>query len=374
MNFRDDGYVPPAHGGTWERLAPETAGFDARKLAEATHLAETRVTDWPVDLRAHIEAGYFEPPPNNEILGPLEPRGGPNGVILRGGRIVATWGDTRRADATFSVAKSYLSLLAGVAVADGLIADLDEPVGQTVKDGGFEGPHNSLITWRHLLQQTSEWEGTLFGKSDAIDRNRIVSLDGKANNKGEPRPLKAPGGYWEYNDVRVNRLSLALLRRFERPLPEVFAERIMRPIGASGSWHWEGYRNSWIDVGKTKLQSVPGGAHWGGGMFISAEDQARIGLLMLRRGVWDGRMVIDPAWVAESITPCSLNPVYGLMWWLNSGGRRYAAAPESSFFALGTGGNITWVDPEADLVAVARWLENEQTNAFIGAVLGALKG
>ncbi len=165
---------------------------------------------------AHLDAGYFEPPPHNEILGPIRSRGGPNGLILRGGSEVARWGDTRQVDFTFSVAKSYLSLLAGIAVVDGLIADLDEPVGRTVDDGGFAGPHNGVITWRHLLQQTSEWEGTLFGKSDIIDRNRNLAVEGKAR-KGDARPLRPPGSFWEYNDVRVNRLALALLRRFRRP-------------------------------------------------------------------------------------------------------------------------------------------------------------
>ena len=155
-------------------------------------------------------------------------------VQLRG-EVVARWGDTRQVDFTFSVAKSYLSLLAGIAVADGLIGELDEPVRLTVRDGGFEGPHNGAITWRHLLQQTSEWEGTLFGKSDIVDRNRNLAVEGKGR-KGDARPLRAPGEFWEYNDVRVNRLALALLQRFRRPLPEVFAERIMQPIGASSDW------------------------------------------------------------------------------------------------------------------------------------------
>ena len=83
-----------------------------------------------------------------------------------------SWGDTEQVDFTFSAAKSYLSMLAGLAVMDGLIGDIDEPVGRTVHDGGFDSPQNRAITWRHLLQNTSEWEGTLFGKSDVIDRNR----------------------------------------------------------------------------------------------------------------------------------------------------------------------------------------------------------
>ena len=161
-------------------------------LDDAVRYAMEHETPWPRDLRAHLEAGFFEPAPNNEILGPIRPRGGPNGLILHHGSVIAQWGDTRQVDFTFSVAKSYLSLLAGIAVADGLIAGLDEPVGRTVHDGGFAGPHNGAITWRHLLQQTSEWEGTLFGKSDVIDRNRNLAAEGKGR-KGDARPLRPAG-------------------------------------------------------------------------------------------------------------------------------------------------------------------------------------
>lgn len=353
-------------------VTPEAAGFDPATLQQAVHFAAAHEIAWPRDLRAHIAAGYFEPPPDNEILGPIRPRGPANGLILRGGQIVARWGDTRQVDFTFSVAKSYLSLLAGIAVADGLIEDLDEPVARRVEDGGFAGPHNGAITWRHLLQQTSEWEGTLFGKSDVIDRNRNLAVEGRGR-KGDPRPLQQPGTHWEYNDVRVNRLSLALLRRFRRPLPEVFRDRIMQPIGASADWSWHGYRTSRVEIDGQPIESVSGGSHWGGGVAIHAEDQARIGLLMLNRGVWGEQRVLPEHWIAESLTPCPLNRNYGLLWWLNTGRARYPSAPESSFFASGAGGNITFVSPEHDIVAVMRWMDRDSTDRFLGLMLAALR-
>jgi hypothetical protein len=113
-------------------------------LEDAVHYALAHETPWPRDLRAHLEAGFFEPPPHNEILGPIRQRGGPNGLILRSGSVLARWGDTQQVDFTFSVAKSYLSLLAGIAVGDGLIRELDEPVALTVTDGGFEGHTTAL--------------------------------------------------------------------------------------------------------------------------------------------------------------------------------------------------------------------------------------
>src|SRR3546814_8845804 len=58
--------------------------------------------------------------------------------------------------------------------------------------------------------------------------------------KGDPRPLQAAGAYWEYNDVRINQLALALLHLFQQPLPDVFREAIMRPVGATENWQWVG--------------------------------------------------------------------------------------------------------------------------------------
>ena len=370
-------YTPPADGAAWSRVAPEEAGFDAAKLQEAVSFALANETKWQRDVRTQLETGTFEPPPDNFLFGPVANRSGPNGLILRGGKLVASWGDTRAVDMTFSVAKSYLSILAGLAVADGLIRDLDEPVGRTVQDGGFDGPHNGAITWRHLLHQTSEWEGTLFGKPDQIDRNRTLATEfaGTSNmKKGEARPLREPGSYWEYNDVRVNRLSLALLRRFGRALPQVFAERVMAPIGASSEWRWSGYSNSYVLVNGQSIRSVSGGGHWGGGVFIHAEDQARIGLMMARNGAWGGKQILSADWVSQSVTPCAIKPDYGFLWWLNTGRGPKPSAPADSYWATGAGGNFTWVDPTHDIVAVLRWHDAAQLDAWIGRVLGALKG
>jgi CubicO group peptidase (beta-lactamase class C family) len=363
--------IVPPQGAEWPEAPADVAGMDWVWLEEAARFASENEIAWPYDLKLHLESGFFEPAPFNEILGPIRPRGPANGLVLRRGYKVASWGDTDQVDYTFSAAKSYLSLLAGVAVMDGLIRDLDEPVGRTVHDGGFDSEQNRDVTWRHLLQNTSEWEGTLFGKSDVIDRNRNLGLEGKGR-KGDPRPLGRPGTHWEYNDVRVNRLSLALLQRFRRPLPEVFAERIMQPIGASGDWAWHGYRNSHAEIDGKTMQSVPGGTHWGGGVLIHAEDQARIGLLMLRRGEWNGRRILPESWIEESLRPCQLSPSYGLLWWLNTDNLQYKSAPRDSFFARGAGGNVTWVAPSHDIVAVTRWIDRDAVDTFIRLIMQAI--
>ncbi len=366
-------YFPQPHPA-WDHCPPEAAGLDPAAIGAASRHAAEHETPWSRDLAQMVTTDFGEEPPWNEALGPVRPRGGPNGLLLRDGRIVAEWGDTGRVDLTFSVAKSYLSIIAGLAWDRGMLRDLDEKVCESVDDGGFEPPHNHLITWRHLLTQTSEWEGELWGKPDLIDRNRTVggSSMSRGAKKGTHRDLQAPGAFWEYNDVRVNRLSLALLRLWRRPLPEVFRELVMQPIGASPDWEWHGYRNSWVEIDGRRMQSVSGGSHWGGGVFIDARDQARIGLMMLRGGVWEGRRILSEDWIRLSREPCPRNPQYGLLWWLNTGRALYPSASEASYSASGAGGNLTWIDPDNDIVAVLRWIDPAARDGFMRLVMAAL--
>ena len=368
-----DAVFPPPHPADWPTARPAQAGFEEAAIAAAAGYAAEHETPWGRDLAAVVTKNFEEEAPWNEALGPVRPRGGPQGLILRDGRILAEWGDTSRPDMTFSVAKSYLSILAGLAWDRGLLGDPHEPVCRKIDDGGFEPPHNHRITWHHLLQQTSEWEGTLWGKPDLIDRNRAVGGMPAAAKKGTHRDLAAPGEFWEYNDVRVNRLALALTRLWRAPLPEVFRELMMQPIGAAPDWEWHGYDNSWIEIDGRRVQSVSGGGHWGGGVFIGARDQARIGVLIANRGRWNGAQILSEEWIRRMLEPSRLNPRYGYLWWLNTGRALLPSAPETSFFARGAGGNLTWIDPEHDLVAVLRWTDPAHMDGFIATVMGGLE-
>ena len=290
--------------------------------------------------------------------------------MISGGQTVAEWGDGMRADLTFSVAKSYLSVLAGVALRDRLIRDLDDRAADYALDDGFDSDQNRAITWRHLLQQTSEWEGTLWGKPDLVDRNRTI---GSVNpRKGRHRDLQPPGAYWEYNDIRVNRLSLSLLQVFRRPLEDVLRDEVMAPLGCSDGWGWHAYDNARFEIDGVAMPCVPGGTHWGGGLRISARDQARLGQLMLARGTWQGREIIPASYLDALVESCPIKPDYGFMWWLNTGRELYPGAPESSYFAVGAGGNIIWVEPAHDLVVVARWLDDAKASEFMALVMAAI--
>jgi len=314
-----------------------------------------------------------DPPPWNRLLGPVHDRGPVSGTIALDGRVLTSWGEPERADLTFSVAKMYLALLAGIAYDRGLLPDVDEPVHVRVPGIGFDDEHNAAVTWAHLLQQTSEWQGTYFGLSDQADHYRAVNFaappDGK---KGDLRPLQYPGTYWEYNDVRINQLSLALLYLFRRPLPEVFREAIMRPAGASENWQWVGYDNAWVEIDGRRMQSVPGGTHWGGGMSVSANDQLKVAQLLLNEGMVDGQQILSREWIARMRTPCAIAPFYGYLVWLNTDRKIFPSVPASSYFGVGAGSSFTWIEPERRMTVIVRWLNPAHANEFFGRVLAAV--
>lgn len=359
----------------WHLAGAAKAGFDVDALTKAIEFCLANESEMDRDIGRALADGHFDEPwPIGKTVGPTKNRADPSGLILRGGDVVASWGDVERVDMTFSISKSYLAICAGIAVDDGLIPGIDAPVRELVKDGHFDSAQNRGITWRHLLQLTSEWEGTLWDKPDWIDHNRaVMGSDGNGAKKGQKRSLQHPGTYWEYNDVRVNVASFALMRVFERRLPDVLKERIMDPIGASDTWEWHGYENSWVEINGRKMQAVPGGAHWGGGLWISTMDHARVGQLMLNKGLWNGQRLLSESWIEELTKPCPLNPSYGMLWWLNTpDSPTYPAASRSSFFGVGVGTNLVWVDPENDMVVVVRWIDGEAVNSFAERVLAAL--
>ena len=351
----------PGKWDDWEKRQPEDLGMDAELLETAVQFAKEHESNMPRDLDQGIRKGISQQT-YDELIGPTKPRGGMSGIVLRHGYIVAEWGDTRRVDMTFSATKSYLSTMAGLALDRQLIRNVDDHVASYVDDGNFASTHNSKITWHMLLNQTSEWEGTLWGKPDWAP-----VWDGTM------RKLHDPGTHWQYNDVRVNCLALALLHVWRKPLPQVLKEHIMDPIDASPTWRWHGYENSWINLDGTRIQSVSGGGHWGGGLWISTRDHARFGYLFLRQGQWKGRQLVSKKWIELMTTPTGIKPAYGYMWWLNTDAEFYPGAPENSFSARGAGSNLVWIDPDHDVVVVVRWIHSDHDKEFFKLIVAAIR-
>ena len=347
--------------------------MQAIDLQQAVQFSIAHETLWDREVDGLWGVHPNDPPPWNKLLGPVHDRGPVSGVISLDGRQLTAWGEPDRADLTFSIAKTYLAILAGIAYDRGLLPDPDEPVHVRVPGIGFDDAHNAAVTWTHLLQQTSEWQGVYFGMPDQADHYRTTSLGlPTGGKKGDLRPLRTPGTFWEYNDVRINQFSLALLHLFGRPLPEVFREAIMQPLGASENWQWVGYDHAWIELGGRRMQSIPGGTHWGGGLSISANDQNKIAQLFLNQGRANGRQIISNEWLLRMITPCAIAPYYGYLVWLNHERSSFPSAPASSTFFVGAGSSYTWIEPERRLTVVTRWLNSDHADEFFGLVLKAI--
>lgn len=376
--------------GNWEKKSPAELGLNSQKIQEAIDFAIAHESDANPNLKiAHYESAFGREPFGYPV-GPMKTRGPATGLIIYKGYVVGQWGEPNRVDLTFSVAKSFLSTTAGLAVAEGLIhseQDLVYPYmapiypyepakllmnksDHLMDDDVFElfdTEHNKTITWSHLLRQTSDWEGSLWGKPDWGDR----PAEGVAEKRA--RPQNSPGSKYEYNDTRVNVLALALMNVWRKPLPTVLKEKIMDPIGASDTWRWTGYENSFVIIDGQIMQSVSGGSHWGGGMMLSAYDQARFGYLTMNEGNWAGNQLISKDWIAKSKIPTPANPGYGFMnYFLNEDQKQVPAGPKSAFLHIGAGTNMIYVDPENELVIVARWIPNGDKAELVKKILESL--
>jgi CubicO group peptidase (beta-lactamase class C family) len=349
--------------------------FNIQNLQAAVRLAQANETSWDRENTSRWGIHGADKPPWNRLLGPIHPRGPVSGTIQVAGQTLLSWGEPNRADLTFSIAKTYLALLAGVAFDQGLLTDLQEPVAAKIHGIGFESEHNRTITWLELLQQTSEWQGECFGISDQVDHFRQLPYQparpDMKSSKGDARILQPPGTYWEYNDVRINQLSLALLHLFGQALPDVFRRTIARSCGLSNDWQWQGYENSWVNIKGGLVQSVPGGTHWGGGISIGSIDQAKIGQMLANGGRVGTKQVLSSTWIQTMLEPCSIAPWYGTLVWLNRSRSIFPSAPSSSYFLIGAGANIVWIDPVLKLVAVVRWIESAKFDSFCAAVMNS---
>ena len=378
-------YYPSAT--QWEHKSPTFFGIDTIKVKEAVDFAKTHETTQPKNLWLS-QAMQFGKEPFSDPIGPMADRGPVAGIIIYKGYIIAEWGNPSAVEMTHSVTKSFVSSVVGLAYEKGLISSLDDkvytylppvelaatqdmpnenPIAKTSFIYPFETEHNRKITWDHLLRQTSDWEGVLWGKPDWADRPSDKIAEWTTRKRFEP------GTVYKYNDTRVNALTLAATLVWRKPLPEVLRENIMNPIGASNTWAWTGYKNAWIVVDGKMIQSVSGGGHFGGGMFINAYDMGRLGLLTLRKGNWNGKQILSEDWIRKATTPTVANTGYGFMnYFLNTDRKLYPSAPATAYAHIGNGTNAIYVDQENDLVVVVRWMEDKSIDGFLKILLGAL--
>jgi CubicO group peptidase (beta-lactamase class C family) len=125
----------------------------------------------------------------------------------------------------------------------------------------------------------------------------------------------------------------------------------------------------------TIMQSVSGGGHWGGGMYINAWDMARFGLLAVRGGRWKDRQLLSKQWVEWALTPTPANPTYGFMNWYNNKDLKLLPnAPPGTFMHVGNGTNLVIGIPDHDMVVVLRWIDNNKSaDEFVRRLVASIK-
>lgn len=290
-------------GDEWDRTSPEQAGWntDILALARAYSLS--------------IGTASF--------------------IVVQHGRIIDSWGDISRRLQLYSVRKSFLSALIGIAVSEGQI-DLDATLGSL----GIDDVPPALTeaekqaTVRHLLQSRS-----------GVYRPALAEMPSQIAR----RPVRGshpPGTFWYYNNWDFNVLGTIYERAVGASIFAMFEHRIGNLIGMQDYRPRDG---RYIRGEVSLHPAYP--------FHASARDLARFGLLYLRSGRWRDSAVVSPSWVKDSTTASSethLHSGYGYMWWTGFPDRRVAIMNLSpgGYWADGNYGQFIIIDPVNDLVVV----------------------
>ncbi|WP_165069675.1 serine hydrolase domain-containing protein [Paludisphaera rhizosphaerae] len=283
-------------GRDWETAEPRTVGMSADRLAEVATYAEQA--------------------------------GGGSGCVVRRGCIVKEWGDPKRLVDVKSATKGTLgATLLGLAVDDGLVK-LDDPARKYYPEISAERPDDRL---------------------DEITIRQLATMTAGFDDERPPRLVYRPGTSGIYSNDGANMLAELLTIRFGDDLSSVIRRRVMGPLAIQPdewSWRQNAYRP------KTIREHIS--REFASGLTITHRALARIGLLYLHDGDWNGRRILSPEFVHIATTPTDLPafvPYYAFFWGSNARGT-FPDIPKDAFWALGLGDSIVVVCPSLDIVAV----------------------
>jgi CubicO group peptidase (beta-lactamase class C family) len=321
----------------------------------ASRLLPARTAPWPtIDWAfSSLQAQDMDPADLDRAFTIGESHRSKALLVVRHGYVVKEWydygWDKNSTRTGYSMAKSFTSALVGMLIDEGRIRSLDQRVSDFVPQ--WRDASHGGITIRHLLSMTSGLYCTY--TSDYLQLLTAPNQSLFAINL----PLEAaPGETWEYNNAAVQVLAEVILQASGRQAKDYAREQLWLVIGM---WNAD-----WLtdEAGNTlTYQSV----------VASVREFAKFGYLFLRGGQWVGRRVISSSWVEESIQVSqSLNPHYGLLWWLNAGGDWWPDVPADAYAAMGAFNQRIYVVPSLDLVVVRLGEEDLQwsDNAFLGPI------
>ncbi|MFW5875178.1 MAG: serine hydrolase domain-containing protein [Myxococcota bacterium] len=301
-------------GGWWTVAAPDDKGMDAAVLEGAREYA-------------------FEPGKNTQGV-----------VVVRDGAIVAEWyaegWDETSFAASWSVAKSFTSAAIGIALEEGLIPSLDVSMAEYIPE--WEGTNRADITLRHVLGMASglDWVEDYSPTADSSDIVYMVtSASDQLAYASSIELASTPGTVWNYSSGDTMLLSGVLERASGMSAGEYAQRELLSPLGIEPA-DW------WRDAEDHTLTYCC--------LDTPTRQFAKLGLLYLQQGRWEGEPVVSADWVAESTSPTPADDAYGYQWWLT--GRSRAELPDDTFSARGHDGQYIYVIPSLDLVVVRNGL------------------
>jgi CubicO group peptidase (beta-lactamase class C family) len=297
-------------------------------------------------------------------------------VIIRHGRLVAEF-DTfnvltpTRFD-TWSCTKSFTSLAWGALLASEPALSFDIRAYELIPDQRISDDRKQLITIGQLLSMTGGIPGErhgIFGCPTDVHNGAFEFALGLAPNRfGQwvDHLATDPGTNWDYSDPGYAHLGLAFFGASGREMDDVLRERVLQPIGVESA--------TWDVQGGSGFLGPHTNAHTG--LHISAREFARVGYLMLRKGMWQDHRLLPEAWI-DNVTRTSqpFNSSYGYGFWVNTAQTYVAEAPADMFAMAGYRSNRCYVVPSADLVVArvgsgpAAWDERFLIRGVLDALL-----
>lgn len=246
--------------------------------------------------------------------------------------------DRQARQTSFSVAKSVVSTLVGIAIDEGLVGSVEDPVTRYLPELAARDPRFGRVTLRDLLTMSSglRYRETELPWPWTDDTYTYYGVDLRDVALNRTRVERPPGQQWQYNNYHPLLLGMVLERATGMPVSDYASTRVWRPLGAEAdaTWNLDSRRS-----GFEKLES---------GLNATPADFARFGLLFLHDGEWNGRRIVSRDWVrAATAADATTDPAefYQYLWWVD-------VERPGRFYALGNLGQYVYVAPDADAVIV----------------------
>jgi CubicO group peptidase (beta-lactamase class C family) len=334
----------------WEVATPQAAGLDAGSLCAALDDTATRGNIHAIVVERH-----------GRLVAELYRRGQDRQIWSFFTREV-DFGPTTPHDLR-SVTKSVVGLLFGIAHADGKIGPLSTPVLDLYPDDAdLRSPARNAITLEHLLTMSSglQWNEDFGAYGSRTNDDTRLYWTWSIRRYVLDRPIvAAPGSQWNYSGGNAAVLGEIVARAAGLSLPALAGARLFEPLGIH-DWKWVG--------------DLYGRPMAEGGLRMRPRDMAKIGRLVLDRGLWRGRQIVPADWIATSLRPHIRvdddGLQYGYLWWtamVDHHGRRLPWAG-----GFGNGGQRIFVVPDLDLVVVVT--AGAYSSTEIGRVVRGLLG